>query len=347
MHRRVHGLNHEGPTCSQQWGRLAMLLLPFVMEAAAIFSPRYFVFWGCVLLAIGSAWALMRGAGLVWFWPLAVFGALAVLGVVDITQRRSSLRQNYPVAAHVRFLVEAFRLEIHQYLIEDDEAELPFSRVQRSIAYQRAKDVLDKRPFGTQMALYRDGYEWINHSLAPARIESHDFRISIGGSQCAQPYSASVFNISAMSFGALSANAILALNEGARRGGFFHDTGEGSISRWHRQNGGDLVWEIGSGYFGCRDAEGRFDVARFRENARDPQVKMIELKLSQGAKPGQGGILPGPKVTPEIAEARGVPVGVDCVSPAKHSTFSTPVGLLEFIAGMRELAGGKPAGFKL
>ena len=324
-----------------------MLLLPFLPEAAAIFSPRYFVFWGCVLLAFASAWALSRGAGLVWFWPLGVFGALALLGVVDITQRRSSLRQNYPVAAHVRFLVEAFRLEIRQYLIEDDEAELPFSRVQRSIVYQRAKDVLDKRPFGTQMALYGDGYEWINHSLAPVQIESHDFRISIGGSQCAQPYSASVFNISAMSFGALSANAILALNEGARRGGFFHDSGEGSISRWHRQNGGDLVWEIGSGYFGCRDAEGRFDVARFRENARDPQVKMIELKLSQGAKPGQGGILPGAKVSAEIAQARGVPEGVDCISPARHSAFDSPLGLLRFIQLLRQESGGKPVGFKL
>ena len=289
---------------------------------------------------------LGRG-GVMWAWPLAGFGALSLLGLIDLLQRRSSLRRNYPVAAHVRFLVETFRPEIRQYLIEDDEAEVPFSRVQRSIVYQRAKGELDKRPFGTQMALYRPGYEWINHSLAPARIDSHDFRIAIGGPQCAQPYSASVFNISAMSFGALSANAVLALNEGARRGGFFHDTGEGSISRWHRENGGDLVWEIGSGYFGCRDAQGRFDLERFRANAGDPQVKMIEIKLSQGAKPGQGGILPGAKVSAEIAAARGVPEGVDCLSPAQHTAFSTPLGLLEFVRTLREASGGKPVGFKL
>ena len=290
---------------------------------------------------------LWQGGGAGWWIALGASGALTLLGCSDITQRRRSLRRNYPVAAHVRFMVETFRPEIRQYLIENDEDELPFSRVQRSIVYQRAKGELDKRPFGTQMALYRSGYEWINHSLAPVDIASHDFRIGIGGPQCAQPYSASVFNISAMSFGSLSANAVLALNEGARRGGFFHDTGEGSISRWHRQNGGDLVWEIGSGYFGCRDAEGRFDLERFRANAADPQVKMIEIKLSQGAKPGQGGILPGAKVSAEIAEARGVPEGVDCVSPARHSAFDTPIGLLEFVRTLREASNGKPVGFKL
>lgn len=305
------------------------------------------MFWICILTLAASVLMLWQGGGAGWWIALGASGALTLLGFSDITQRRRSLRRNYPVAAHVRFMVETFRPEIRQYLIENDEDELPFSRVQRSIVYQRAKGELDKRPFGTQMALYRSGYEWINHSLAPVDIASHDFRIGIGGPQCAQPYSASVFNISAMSFGSLSANAVLALNEGARRGGFFHDTGEGSISRWHRQNGGDLVWEIGSGYFGCRNAEGRFDLERFRANAADPQVKMIEIKLSQGAKPGQGGILPGAKVSAEIAEARGVPEGVDCVSPARHSAFDTPIGLLEFVRTLREASNGKPVGFKL
>ncbi|MDP9198071.1 MAG: FMN-binding glutamate synthase family protein, partial [Pseudomonadota bacterium] len=201
--------------------------------------------------------------------------------------------------------------------------------------------------YGTQLNLYEPHYEWINNSIAPVDIASHDFRIEIGEGQCAKPYSASVVNISAMSFGALSANAVLALNEGAKRGGFYHDTGEGSISRWHRERGGDLVWEIGSGYFGCRDAHGRFDEARFAENAASDQVKMIELKLSQGAKPGHGGVLPGAKVTEEISRARGVPIGVDCISPARHSSFSTPVGLLEFVSRLRELSGGKPTGIKL
>ncbi len=248
---------------------------------------------------------------------------------------------------NLRFYFEKVRPEIRQYFIESDIDELPFSRAERSLAYQRAKRDVDKRPFGTQLDVYQPQFEWINHSIAPSEIASHDFRIEIGTGQCAKPYSASVFNISAMSFGALSKNAILALNEGARRGNFYHDTGEGSISRWHREPGGDLVWEIGSGYFGCRDDQGRFDPARFRDNAASDQVRMIEIKLSQGAKPGHGGVLPGAKVTPEIAEARGVPVGVDCISPARHSAFSTPLELLEFVSRLRELSGGKPVGFKL
>jgi glutamate synthase domain-containing protein 2 len=307
---------------------------------------RYFVFAVCVGLAALSILGLVQqGRG--WLWPALGFGALAVLGTWDLIQRHSSVRRNYPLMAHFRYLFESIRPEIRQYFLEDDYDETPFSRVQRSIVYQRAKNTLDKRPFGTQLDVYEPQYEWINHSIAPSEIDTHDFRISIGGEQCIRPYSASVFNISAMSFGALSANAILALNEGARRGRFFHDTGEGSISRYHRQHGGDLVWEIGSGYFGCRDESGRFNAERFAENAASDQVKMIELKLSQGAKPGHGGVLPGAKVTAEIASARGIPQGVDCISPARHSAFSTPMGLLEFIAQLRELSGGKPVGFKL
>lgn len=306
---------------------------------------RYFVYLGCWLAALLCLGLWARDGG-VWLWPGLLASALAALGTVDLLQRRQAVRRNYPVTAHFRYLLEGIGPEIRQYFIESDTDERPFSRAQRAIVYQRAKDVLDKRPFGTQQHVYADDYEWINHSLQPARIDHDDFRIRIG-SERAQPYSASVFNISAMSFGALSANAILALNEGARRGGFYHDTGEGSISRYHRVHGGDLVWEIGSGYFGCRDGEGRFDPARFTENAASPQVKMIELKLSQGAKPGQGGILPGAKVTPEIAAARGVPAGVDCVSPAGHSVFSTPLELLQFVDRLRQLSGGKPTGFKL
>ena len=296
------------------------------------------------------ALALLSGLAAVWtpmgWWGLAVFGAMALVGVADLLQKKQALRRNFPLTAHFRYGLESIGPEIRQYFIEPDTQENPFSRAQRAIVYQRAKDVLDKRPFGTQRDVYGDDYEWMNHSLQPARIESHDFRIRVGETR-ALPYDASVFNISAMSFGSLSANAVLALNEGARRGGFYHDTGEGSISRWHREPGGDLVWEIGSGYFGCRGDDGGFDAEKFTANARDPQVKMIEVKLSQGAKPGQGGILPAAKVSAEIAAARGIPVGVECHSPAAHSAFSTPIGLLEFVDRLRTLSGGKPTGFKL
>jgi glutamate synthase domain-containing protein 2 len=238
---------------------------------------------------------------------------------------------------------------MRQYFIESDNEAAPFSRQQRSLVYQRAKGEADKRPFGTQLDVHAEGYEWINHSLQPSTIASHDFRVVVGagGSSCTQPYAASVLNISAMSFGALSARAIQALNEGARRGGFAHDTGEGSISAHHRVHGGDLVWQVASGYFGCRDAQGRFCEERFAANARNPQVRMIELKLSQGAKPGHGGVLPGPKVTAEIAAARGVPPGVDCISPAAHSAFATPLELVHFVERLRGLSGGKPVGLKL
>jgi glutamate synthase domain-containing protein 2 len=261
-------------------------------------------------------------------------------------QKRSTLRRNFPLLAHFRYGLESIGPEMRQYFIEDDNAEVPFSRQQRSLVYQRAKHVTDVVPFGTIENVYGADYEWINHSLFPASIASHDFRVRVGP-ETAQPYEASVFNISAMSFGSLSAAAIRALNGGAKRGGFYHDTGEGSISPYHREHGGDLVWEIGSGYFGCRDEAGNFDEGRFGANATDPQVRMIEVKLSQGAKPGHGGMLPGPKVTPEIALTRGVPVGLDCISPARHSAFSTPLGLLEFVARLRRLSGGKPTGFKL
>lgn len=284
------------------------------------------------------------------WWLVLLSGALTGVGIHDLLQTKRSILRNYPILAHFRFFFESIRPEIRQYFLEEDTAANPYSRNQRSIVYQRAKQQLDKRPFGTQLDVYEAGYEWINHSIAPTKITSHDFRITIGADR-AQPYSASIFNISAMSFGALSANAIRALNKGAQMGGFMHDTGEGSISRYHlpensSETGGDLVWEIGSGYFGCRDAQGKFSEEKFAANAKLPQVKMIELKLSQGAKPGHGGLLPGAKVSIEIAEARGVPAGIDCVSPASHSAFSTPIELLLFIERLRELSGGKPTGFK-
>ncbi|MDO6823718.1 FMN-binding glutamate synthase family protein [Marinobacter sp. 1_MG-2023] len=275
-----------------------------------------------------------------------IFGALAILGTYDVLQKKHTVSRNYPIMVHFRYLFESVGPEIRQYFIQSDTEERPFSREQRTIIYQRAKNILDKRPFGSQLGMYEEGFEWINHSLKPTKIQGSNFRVQIG-SRCAKPYSASVFNISAMSFGSLSANAILSLNTGAKKGGFYHDTGEGSISRYHRQPGGDLVWEIGSGYFGCRNKDGSFSPERFTENATLDQVKMIELKLSQGAKPGHGGILPGAKVTPEIAEARGVSIGEDCTSPALHSAFSTPIEMLEFIDQLRELSGGKPVGFKL
>jgi glutamate synthase domain-containing protein 2 len=308
------------------------------------FPIRYMVWLACGMGFLLSAfvWVGFRTGG---FWVL-LFLFLLLLGIRDTRQTQRSVLRNYPVIGHIRFLLEFIRPEIRQYFIEGDNDAAPFSRQQRSLVYQRAKGAQDKRPFGTQMDVGAQGYEWINHSLLPTHLATHDFRVLIGDG-LALPYSASVFNISAMSFGSLSANAILALNAGAKRGGFAHDTGEGSISRHHREHGGDLIWEIGSGYFGCRNADGSFNPQLFAESARQPQVKMIELKLSQGAKPGHGGVLPGPKVTLEIAEARGVTAWEDCISPASHSAFSTPIEMMQFIARLRTLSGGKPTGFKL
>ncbi|OSQ47830.1 FMN-binding glutamate synthase family protein [Marivita geojedonensis] len=308
-------------------------------------QQRYATLVGCSVIALVSLLGLAFHG---WFrLPLALFGGLTALGIYDVTQRKHAILRNYPILGHMRFLFEGIRPEIRQYLIENDADEEPFSREQRSLVYQRAKGVEDKRPFGTRRRVYDAGYEWLTHSAQPKKIDDFDFRVPIGGPACKQPYNASLFNISAMSFGALSGNAILALNKGAKMGGFAHDTGEGSISRYHREGGGDLIWEIGSGYFGCRTKDGRFDPASFAEQAADPQVKMIELKMSQGAKPGHGGMLPGAKITPEIAEARGIPMGIDCVSPASHPEFSTPIEMMEFVGKLRELSDGKPVGFKL
>lgn len=308
------------------------------------FPTRYLAYGLCwfAFLLSGFCMLVFGTGGL----PFIVSGALVVVGLYDLRQKKRSILRNYPVIGHIRFALESIRPEIRQYFFESDNDAAPFSRAQRSLVYQRAKAEVDKRPFGTQLDVHANGYEWMNHSVAPTHLASHDFRITIGAGR-AQPYSASVFNISAMSFGALSSRAILSLNAGAQRGGFAHDTGEGAISVHHRVHGGDLIWEIASGYFGCRNEDGSFNADKFTTNACDPQVKMIEIKLSQGAKPGHGGVLPGPKVTAEIAAARGVPEGQDCLSPASHSAFSTPLELMHFIEKLRRLSGGKPTGFKL
>ncbi|MGN6747908.1 MAG: FMN-binding glutamate synthase family protein [Xanthobacteraceae bacterium] len=309
-----------------------------------IMPSRYYALAAAIAvtaLASVASWFDTR-----WIVLAGAAGVLSLVGLRDYVQSRHAILRNYPLLAHFRFFFEAIRPEIRQYLLESDSEAVPFSRAQRSLVYQRAKNVESRQPFGTGENVYRAGYEWINHSLRPVQIDDFDFRVKIGGEDCKQPYSCSVFNISAMSFGALSANAVRALNKGANLGNFAHDTGEGSISRYHREHGGDLIWEIGSGYFGCRTPDGQFDPERFAAQAREPQVKVIEIKMSQGAKPGHGGVLPGAKVTPEIAEARGIPIGKDCLSPAQHSAFTTPLELIDFISLLRELSGGKPVGFK-
>ncbi|HEY8331291.1 MAG TPA: FMN-binding glutamate synthase family protein [Pseudomonas sp.] len=306
---------------------------------------RYACFVGCVLFTLGSLPFLASEPGL---WPLTLIsGVLSLVGINDLRQTQHAVRRNYPLLGNIRYLVEFIRPEVRQYLLEGDDEQLPFSRAQRSLVYARAKNESAEKAFGTLSDVYQPGFEFIGHSMLPAEhVDPAGFRVTVGGPQCRQPYSASIFNISAMSFGALSANAIRALNQGAALGGFAHDTGEGSISPYHCEHRGDLIWELGSGYFGCRTADGRFDAQRFALQASDPQVKMIEIKLSQGAKPGHGGILPRHKVTPEIAATRGVAQGEDCVSPARHREFATPIELLQFIARLRELSAGKPVGFK-
>lgn len=319
------------------------------MSPKTLFEIRFLPLTGAVILSIlFLIFTIVLPEERYLTVPLVVICvAILALGVHDLTQTSHAVLRNYPVAAHLRFLLERIRPEMRQYFFEGDKEGAPFARDQRAIVYQRAKQALDKRPFGTQYNVYEEQYEWLHHSIAPkAAAPLERLRVLIGP-ETGAPYAASLLNISAMSFGALSANAIRALNKGAQKGGFYHDTGEGGVSPFHREFGGDLVWELGSGYFGARAADGGFDPGRFAEAARDPQIKMVELKLSQGAKPGHGGVLPAAKVTAEISAIRGVPTGEDCVSPACHSAFSTPVGLLEFVARMREMSGGKPAGFKL
>lgn len=310
-------------------------------------NPRQiFVATSVFITALLIVWSFF------WIDVLLLFVIVAPLiymGVEDIIQKRQSIRRNFPVLGRLRYVFEDLRPKIQQYFVESDTDGAPINRNDRSVIYQRAKKQIDTIPFGTQLDVYAEGYEWITHSIAPLDFHQMDHhpRIKFGGKDCTQPYSMSVLNVSAMSFGSLSKNAVLALNGGAQVGGFAHNTGEGGLSPYHLGPGGDLIWQIGTGYFGARDAEGRFNDEAFAANATKPNVKMIEIKLSQGAKPGHGGILPAAKNTPEIAAIRLVKPGTTVFSPPFHSAFSTPLELIQFVARLRKLSGGKPIGFKL
>lgn len=287
-----------------------------------------------------------------YFWEdalllLLLAGPLFLLGAYDCLQRKDNVLRNYPVWGHWRYLLLSIRPQIQQYFIQTNESGRPFNAMQRYIVEARSKKELGMIPFGTQLDVDAEGFEWVNHSMAPSKPGLEATRVTIGGDACTQPYEASIYNVSAMSFGAISAEAIRALNRGAKMGRYYQNTGEGGLSKHHLREGGDLVWQIGTGYFSCRAADGGFDPDQFRENAKHEQVKMIEIKISQGAKPSHGAILPAAKVTKEIAEARGVPMGQDVDSPAAHRAFSTPIELCQFIQTLRELSGGKPIGFKL
>ncbi|MAT85027.1 MAG: FMN-binding glutamate synthase family protein [Gammaproteobacteria bacterium] len=279
-------------------------------------------------------------------WSLAVILPVAAVGFHDALQKQHTVLRNFPIVGHIRYVMERFRPEIQQYFIESNIDAYPVEREMRAIVYQRAKGELETRPFGTQRDVFQVGYEWASHSMAAHHGPAEPPRVTIGGERCSQPYSASLLNISAMSFGALSHRAIEALNRGAAMGGFAHNTGEGGIADQHLL-GGDVIWQIGTGYFGCRTEDGRFDSDAFAQQSRQDAVKMVELKLSQGAKPGHGGVLPGVKVTDEIARIRMLEPGKTVISPPSHAEFDTPEGLLEFVDRLRTLSGGKPVGFKL
>ncbi|HQV06040.1 MAG TPA: glutamate synthase-related protein [Chitinophagaceae bacterium] len=296
--------------------------------------------------------AAIAGIYFIWkpvLWFLILFAPIILIGIRDIFQTKHAIKRNFPVIGNFRYMLEKVRPEIMQYFVETDTEGRPINRLHRSLIYQRAKKVNDTTPFGTQMNVYEIGYEWMDHSIYAinnADLE-HEPRILVGGKKCKQPYSASILNISAMSFGALSKNAVLAMNTGAKMGRFAHNTGEGGCSPYHRQPGGDLIWQIGTGYFGCRTKEGNFDEESFRETACLDNVKMIEIKISQGAKPGHGGVLPGVKNTEEIAAIRHVEPHTDVLSPPGHTAFKDAEGLMHFIQRLRELTDGKPIGFKL
>ena len=305
-------------------------------------------------LVIAGAWVLGVASLLLiffvstwWLLVTAIAAAIAMVGTWDLLQRRHSVLRNYPVIGHARFLLERIRPEIQQYFIERSTDGTPFDRDTRTTVYERAKGTKDVEPFGTERDVTATGYEFVTHSLRAHTASDDTPHVRIGGPQCTMGYDIALYNVSAMSYGSLSGNAIEALNGGAARGGFAHDTGEGGISPYHLRHGGDLIWEIGSGYFGCRDPDGHFDPGKFAAKATLAQVKCISIKLSQGAKPGLGGVLPAAKVSPEIARTRGVPVGQTVISPPSHSAFNTPLELIDFITTLRALSGGKPIGFKL
>jgi glutamate synthase domain-containing protein 2 len=347
---RSRDYRHPDASILLQGLSASRLTVEVVMETLMLpFSPRFIILTICTVI---TALLVTIGAfephlfKFLWI-PILIFGGLTALGFSDLLQKSHAVLRNYPITAHIRFLLEEIRPEMRQYFFESEKDGKPFSRDTRAVVYQRAKMELDKRPFGTQEDIYGDGYEWMHHSMAPKPQADEHFRIMIGGPDCTKPYSASVFNISAMSFGSLSPNAVRALNAGAKKGNFAHDTGEGGVSPYHRENGGDLIWEIGSGYFGCRNRDGSFNPDEFARVASGDQIKMVELKVSQGAKPGHGGVLPAAKVSEEISKIRGIAMGEDCISPAYHRAFATPIEMMTFIGEMRRLSGGKPAGFKL
>ena len=302
-----------------------------------------------VICIIASFFFLYLGSAVHWLWWFiaAAFIVFSFVGIWDLCQVKHSITRNYPVVAHFRFMFEGIRPEIRQYFVESDIDGRPFNRDQRSLVYERSKDIDGIKPFGTELDVYGTEFDWLAHSMAPRAKSVEPFRTDVGGPECKQPYSCSILNISAMSFGAISPNAIMAMNIGAKRGNFYHCTGEGGLSPYHLKHGGDLVWQIGTGYFGCRNAQGNFDPELFADQVSAPAVKMIEIKISQGAKPGHGGVLPAAKITREIAATRHVPMGQDCVSPPSHTAFHTPRGLCEYVGQLRELSNGKPIGFKL
>lgn len=306
--------------------------------------PRLFLVIFAVITVLSGGALLVWAPPWLWLWSL--LPALLVVGLWDLRSRHNVLR-NYPIIGHLRYLLEFIRPELRQYFFESEQSGRPFNREQRDVINKRADGLADTAPFGTRVDVEDAGYDFVQHSMAPKDVDSSHGRLTIGGPQCAHPYHSSRLNISAMSFGSLSGNAILAMNKGAKMGNFAQDTGEGGISPYHREYGGDLVWEIGSGYFGCRYKDGRFNAEEFEKKACTEQVKMVEIKISQGAKPAHGGLLPGSKVNEEIAETREIEVGKDCLSPAAHPEFDTPIGLMHFLDRLRRLCGGKPVGFKL
>ncbi|CZI26286.1 TPA: FMN-binding glutamate synthase family protein [Legionella pneumophila subsp. pneumophila] len=303
---------------------------------------QWYIGFGVILLCIFALFVMLQDIR----WFFAFFIPIIILWIYDVLQTKHTILRNFPVLGHVRYFLEFLRPEIQQYFIATDESELPFNRETRSMIYQRAKNVRDTIPFGTERDILSVGYTWALHSLSPKHSSEVEPRIDVGGPDCKKPYNASRLNISAMSFGSLSSNAIMALNKGAKLGGFYHNTGEGGLSPYHLQ-GGDIVFQIGTAYFGCRDDKGDFDENEFIKEASRDEVKMIEIKLSQGAKPSHGGILPAAKLTEEIAKVRKVPMGKDVLSPIAHTAFDNPVGLLHFVKRLRDLSGGKPIGFKL
>lgn len=334
MFKISHFLDHTNAT---QYNR-------FYQGSGGLILKKLFVTWSSVIVVTLLIWG--------WFvpgvlWSFVVVAPLVIFGIIDMLQQRDTVLRNFPLIGHLRYWLEGIRPEIQQYFIEPDWEGRPFSRMERTIVYARAQGELDTIPFGTSLDISAEGYEWLKHVVATQKPPEHHPRMQIGNEQCAQPYDASMLNISGMSFGALSRNAIYALNRAAEVGHFYHNTGEGGISPAHTHYNGDLVYQVGTGYFSCRTLDGQFDPEKFAEKANADQVKMVELKISQGTKPGGGGILPGSKVTPEIAEIRGIPVGQTIHSPANHNAFDNPIGMMEFIQQLRELSGGKPVGFKI